>query len=411
MKPAFDPSMSTVMARRASTETTVYSFMGGADGSFPQGGLLADLTGVFYGTTSSGGSADAGTVFRLTPSGTQYTKTTLYSFLGSNDGQDPLGALVQDNTGALYGTTYNGGYSCQCGTVFKLTPSGSGYAESVLYRFNGGSDGMNPNGALVAGNAGVLYGTTDGGGTSGDGTVFELTPAGSSYTERILYSFKGGQDGAIPRAELLIRGGVLYSTTLAGGGGPCSLSGEPSGCGTVFALFEESGSFTESVLYRFQGGTDGANVYAGLIGGSHGTLYGTTGGGGNKRCRGPIGNVGCGTAFKLVQSGSKYVETVLHRFEGGDDGRGAGGDLTLGAGRKLYGMTLLGGTARLGTVFVLIPAKGSYRHKVLYSLQGPNYNDGANPTGALVFGKDGALYGETQAGGTANAGAVIRITP
>jgi len=405
-------SPARVAAPQIVREKPIYSFLGGPDGSAPEAGLMADATGTLYGTTSQGGGSNsAGTVFRLTSVGKRYKKTTLYTFLGFSDGQDPLGALIEDGSGALYGTTYNGGINNATGTVFKLTPAGSGYTKTTIYTFQGGSDGANPDGPLLADKSGALYGTTTAGGTSGDGTVFKLTPAGSAYTEQILYSFKGGQDGATPRTALLMHDRVLYSTTLVGGGGPCALVGSPTGCGTVFALKPSHGRYEETVLYRFQGKKDGAYVYGGLAMDSRGALYGTTGdGGGDFRCRGGHGFKGCGTIFKLTRSGSGYAETILHRFTG-LDGLGPVAGLTPASGGRFYGTTLLGGTKNQGTAFVLMPVGRGYKLIVRHNFQQNSENDGAGPSCTLIFGADGELFGTTEAGGVANNGTVFRLTP
>ncbi|MBV8343520.1 MAG: hypothetical protein JO190_00830 [Candidatus Eremiobacteraeota bacterium] len=370
---------------------------------------MTDATGAFYGTTSAGGSNGTGTVFRLRSVGNRYKKKTLYSFLGFSDGQDPLGALIEDSSGALYGTTYNGGVNNATGTVFKLTPSGSGYTKTTIYTFQGGSDGSNPDGALVAYQGG-FYGTTIAGGKFGDGTVFALKPTTSGYAETVVHSFQGGQDGATPRSALLVNAGNLFSTTLTGGGGPCALTSEPAGCGTVFELKPSGSGFTETVVYRFKGGMDGANPYGGLISDSRGTLYGTTGNGGSNGCRGGDNGVGCGTLFKLSPAGSGYTESILHRFME-SDGRGPVGTLTAASHGKFYGTTLLGGAVGQGTVFALTVTPHRLVFTSLYSFQSTTKSDGSNPVGGLIFGADGKLFGTTQSGGSANNGTVFSFVP
>jgi uncharacterized repeat protein (TIGR03803 family) len=251
----------------------LYNFEGGTDGEYPSGGLTS-LKGVLYGLTSSGGGGTygKGTVFSITPSGTE---KVLYRFQGGNDGANPTGGLLLVN-GSLYGTTQNGGSTygyCYsgCGTVFKVSTSGE---EQVLYEFQGGNDGYFPSGDLTALH-GVLYGTTSNGGGSGCGghgcgTVFSITAAG---TETVRYRFKGGKDGVTPNGQLLALGNVLYGTTYSGG--HCVIQ---VGCGTVFKV---TTSGHETVLYRFKGAPyydyskDGGNPAAGLLA-LNGTLYGTT---------------------------------------------------------------------------------------------------------------------------------------
>jgi uncharacterized repeat protein (TIGR03803 family) len=250
-------------------ERVLYSFKGGADGANPYAGLLARSGGVFYGTTAAGGtSAGYGTVFELTPSG----KETLYTFQGGSDGAQPKAGLIAAGN-VLYGETANGGgaSACSggCGTVYALTPSGSGYTERVIYAFAGGSDGAYPVGGLLLDQSGALYGTTEAGGQasqctgpseSGCGTVFKLTPSGSGYTEGVLYAFAGGDDGADPQSALIAdSSGDLYGTTESGGGSSaCTVPGS-SGCGTIFKLAPSASGYSESIVYRFQGGAkDGA---------------------------------------------------------------------------------------------------------------------------------------------------------
>ena len=205
------------------------------DGALPLGAVALDQKGTFYGSAPFGGTvacplnlqAQCGVVFAVTNTGGIYGHVTLYSFAGGNDGWYPEGGVVLDRSGALYGTTEFGGSANQ-GVVFKLTPAGSGYAESVIYSFQGGEDGALPVGGVIVDHHGALYGTTSSGGSANAGTIFKLTPSGSSYSERVLYAFTGGTDGAQPVAPLAFgKSGVVYGTTLAGG----AYAG-----GTVFAF-------------------------------------------------------------------------------------------------------------------------------------------------------------------------------
>jgi uncharacterized repeat protein (TIGR03803 family) len=250
-------------------ERVLYSFTG-PDGSNPVGALVRDAAGDLYGTTEGGGAFGAGVVFKTNDSG---FVQVLHSFTGGADGANPVSGLLRDPAGNLYGTTVNGGAS-NAGTVFKLDPSG---AETVLYSFTGGTDGGNPAAGLVQDAAGNLYGTTaEGGDTScfkpsGCGTIFELDKAG---LETVLHSFTGAPDGEFPGAGLVRdTAGNLYGTTTNGGAGTLCVSS----CGTVFKL-DSTG--TETVLYRFTGGADGGNPDAGLVRDAAGNLDGTTIGGG-----------------------------------------------------------------------------------------------------------------------------------
>ena len=246
------------------TESVLYSFAGGAtDGARPRGSLIMDSAGNLYGTTSAGGASGLGTVYALSPTGSE---AVLYSFAGgATDGQVPLGHLVMGSSGSLYGTTSAGG-TYDLGAVFEVSPSGT---ETVLYSFAGGTqDGAYPRAGLIMDSAGDLFGTTSAGGADDLGTVFEISASG---TESVLYSFTGGTaDGSDPNGGLLMDGaGNLYGTTSAGGA---------RDLGTVFEI---SASGTESVLYSFVGGTtDGSSPTAGLILDGAGNLYGMTSAGG-----------------------------------------------------------------------------------------------------------------------------------
>ena len=306
------------------TKSVLHSFTGNPDGQAPFSALIADASGTLYGTTPGGGTTPAGTVykgqppaaltadpsgalygpapyggasgngvvFKLTPptaTGGAWTETVLYSFSGGTDGTSPNGSLIADASGALYGTTTSGGTGSS-GTVFKLTPpttTGGAWTETVLYTFTGSPDGASPFVGLIADASGALYGATYNGGTSGNGTVFKLTPpttTGGAWTETVLYSFSGS-DGANPRGSLIADAeGAHYGTTFLGGAGSS---------GTVFKLTPPAttgGAWTETVLYSFTGGSDGANPPAALIADTSGALYGTTNSGGG----------GYGTVFKLT---------------------------------------------------------------------------------------------------------------
>ncbi len=249
-------------------EMTLHEFSGGTDGGNPAAPLIRDADGNLYGTTVEGGSgcypsAGCGVAFLLDSAGREHV---LHTFAGGRDGQAPIGGLVRDRKGTLYGTTFNGGAgrSCDsgCGVVFRIASDGK---EKVLYAFRGGSDGANPYAGLIRDDDGNLYGTTSAGGSSGNGTVFKASRNGS---EVVLHSFTGS-DGATPYGGVIRdKLGNLYGTTNAGG---------DFGLGTIFELAPDG---TETVLHSFAGGDDGASPYAGLIMGRRGHLYGTTFAGG-----------------------------------------------------------------------------------------------------------------------------------
>jgi uncharacterized repeat protein (TIGR03803 family) len=261
----------------------------------------------------------------------------IYRFPGTPSGSAPAG--LADYNGTLYGTTTGGGTKT-LGTVFVR----SGGSTRTLYSFQGGADGAQPEGSLVAID-GVLYGTTEDGGSAGDGTVFSITPSGD---EHVVYSFKGGTDGALPvLAGLAAFGGKLYGTTSAGGNSGCRGQGSV-GCGTLFVV---TTSGDERVLHRFAGKPDGALPYAGLtLAGK--TMYGTTmdGGSAEPACIGR-GIVGCGTVFDIDEAG-RYAR--LYRFRGHADGAGPLTPL-VSESNSLYGTTLGGGTHDNGTLFQIQP--------------------------------------------------------
>lgn len=340
------------------------------------------------------------------PSGGSGSENALYSFAGGNDPKLPYAGLVFDKAGNLYGTTELGGTNNQ-GTIFEIAPNSNGtWTETVLYNFTGGPDGGQPYGSLVFDTSGNLYGTTNFGGSSncnmGCGTVFELTPGSGGWTETMLYTFTGGSDGREPSARVrLDAAGNLYGTTLQGGniGSVCS-----AGCGTVFELVHGSSGWSESVLYAFQGGSDGASPYDGLTFDPAGNLYGTTYAG---------GAAASGTIFKLAPGSSGWTESALHAFNGGHDGKYPFGDLIVDASGNLYGTAFQGG-AGYGVVYELSPSSnGGWRERVLHSF----YNTPAgNPVAGLVLDPTGNLYGTTMLGGNQSScgggcGALFELTP
>ncbi|MGQ0446475.1 MAG: choice-of-anchor tandem repeat GloVer-containing protein [Beijerinckiaceae bacterium] len=359
----------------APKETVLYSFQRGSDGAFPEAGLIADSSGNLYGTTSEGGDGtDFGTVFKLSPGGTE---TVLHAFKDS-DGANPRAGLIADGSGNLYGTTLQGGGSgCSglgCGAVFKLTRDGT---VTVLHRFEGSVDGSSPSG-LVADSSGNLYGTTEKGGGSGCGTivilgcgtVFKVSPNG---TKTVLYAFKGGSDGAVPSSGLIIdSSGNLYGATSEGGGSGCFFG---RGCGVVFKVTPGG---TETVLFKFKRG----DVNSIDLIDSNGNLYGRT--------------RDFGTVFKLSPGGTY---TVLYAFKGGSDGGAPNAGLIADSSGDLYGTAFGGGLSNSGVVFKLSPGG---TETVLYSFRGGT--DGAGPRAGLLADSSGNLYGTTENGGGSGCG-------
>lgn len=278
-------------------ESVIYSFgLQAGDGVGPNG-LNFGRDGSLYGTTVYGGLFGVGTGFQLKQaSNGSWTEKILYTFTGSSDGSEPMyggGSLISDVKGNLYGETVFGGSGN--GVVFELSPPttpSEPWAETVLHQFLSSGDGLGPKGGLAFDSAGNLYGTTSGGGGSGFGTIFQLSPvADGTWSENILYSFSGGSDGAAPWSSLVLdKSGNLYGTTLAGGG---------YALGTLFELtppIAPGGLWTETILHAFRATIlDGVDPNAGVTF-RNGVLYGTTQFGGNTGCVFPEG---CGTVFAV----------------------------------------------------------------------------------------------------------------
>jgi uncharacterized repeat protein (TIGR03803 family) len=357
------------------------------NGSDLYSGFVLDSAGALYGTAESGGAHQSGVVYKLTPSSQgAWTETVLYSFRGGKeDGSTPHATLVWDGQGNLYGTTLGGGLGAN-GVVYELSPGSSGeWTETVLYRFTGGADGGVPFSSLTLDADGNLYGTTTGGGKAGLGVLFELTRAsGNGWTETVLHTFTGNPDGAGPfSAPIFDAEGNLYGVTYSGG---------VKNDGAVYQLSPSSNtSWTERVLHSFQGGEDGVNPSASLVMDQVGNLYGTTVAGGKARV---------GTAFELVKA-ADWAETQLHAFLGlsAHDGANPNG-LIFDAHGNLWGTTVGGGLYNPGTIFELLPqGNGTWEESVLYSFTGGN--DGAYPSSGLVMDALGRIYGTTLWGGPA----------
>jgi uncharacterized repeat protein (TIGR03803 family) len=319
----------------AGVETVLWNFESGTDGNGPSGALTMGGDGNFYGTTSQGGAYGYGTVYRLTPAGVE---TVLWNFGAGNDGQNPTG-LVLGKDGNFYGTTTNGGVAGY-GTVFKITPSG---AETILWSFwIVPGDANNPVAPLIQASDGNFYGTSSGGGVADWGTVFQITPAGQ---ESVFYSFVPSTEAPsnpIAPVAPLMEGpdGYLYGTTYDGG----FLGGDVVRLSKDGPAVVGSG-FEESVLWIFgnSGSTDGYGSQAGLIVAGDGNFYGTTSGGGAYRG---------GTAFKLTPGG---VESVIWHFGGGADASNIQGALLLANDGNFYGLSVTGGANGKGAIFRLSP--------------------------------------------------------
>ena len=361
-------------------ETVLHNFSGAPDGSEPQAALILDTQGNLYGTTALGGQSKLGTVFKVDPSGNE---TVLYSFSSVLDGTLP-NSLTLDTAGNLYGTAYSGGGfrnggGAGCGNVFKIDPAGN---LTVLYNFMCVSDGDNPAGPVVFDSAGNLYGTTLGGGAHGFGTVFKLDPSGN---EAVLHSFAGQPDGDGPRGALIFdASGNLYGTTQSGG---------TAGLGMIFTI---SASGQERTFYFFPASASGQSSTAGLTLDSAGNLYGTTQYG---------GAFNGGVVFEIAPNGQ---ETVLHAFTGGADGANPATGVVLDHAGNLYGTTNGGGAHGFGVVYKL---DTSGAETVLYSFTGGA--DGGTPNG-VILDAAGNLFGTTYQGGggqceSSHCGVVFKV--
>jgi uncharacterized repeat protein (TIGR03803 family) len=401
----------------AGTVTVLHSF-NGSDGSDPESALVQGADGNYYGTTSHGGTNDNGVVFSMTPGG---ALTILHTFTGS-DGRNSYASLIQGGDGMLYGTTeYGGAYDY--GTVFSITPGGG---LTVLHSFGAStSDGRQPMAPLIQGADGRYYGTTMGGGSTNDGTVYSITSSGSLTIE---HAFSNSSEGAMNPLGPITQGpdGNFYGTTGYGGA---------NSVGTLFTM-TPTGAVT--LLHQFDYIDDGAHPAAGLILGPGGAFYGTTPDAGSN-LNGTVFSVVPGGAFTTIHAfseggavsptsalvrgsdgmlfgttfgppGTLFTSTrdglfdVLHTFIAAE-GTGVNG-LLLGADGKFYGTTSAGGIGtNFGTVFS-ITATGATT--VLHTFNG---SDGATPTGALIQRSDGNLYGTTSSGGANNDGAIFSVTP
>lgn len=440
-------------AATAWTKATIYSFKPGVEGSNPFSELTFDTAGALYGANFNGGPSGGGAVFKLTPSGANWSASVVYAFGGGADGQSP-GGLVFDDKGTIYGVTMYGGARWN-GSVFQISlpapaPAARLAAHMPVYGFRGGADGGNPQfGAPIFDSKGAVYLATASGGAKNQGAVVKIEPTGA---QTVLYSFTGGADGANPLADLTFDSeGAIYGTTVKGGkgygvafrlkppsekvrgwtqkviytftggadgGAPQSgvvfdtdgrLFGAASsgglGYGVIYRLKSNEGAkeWKQDVLYSFAGKADGASPVSGVIFDTDGTLYGTTQGGG----------LGYGVAWKLEPNersteSKKWTYSTLYSFRGGADGDAPFGLLNFDNHGSLYGVTLNGGAGG-GTAYRLAPTKsGPWTKSIVYSFRGGA--DGAAPNG-LTFDTQGALYGATRDGGDGRNGLVFKLTP
>ncbi len=380
---------------QAQTETVLYNFEGGsyADGSQPQSRLTADGAGNFYGTTYYGGATQNGTVYELSPNGSGgWNETVLYSFCpvpSCADGANPAYAsLIFDSLGTLYGTASTGG-AYGYGVVFELTPVGTSWTETVLYSFANAGDGAYPQNGLIFDPAGNLYGTicNCGNVAPGNGGVFELSPSCGRWTEQLIYSVIATSSDA---GVTMDAAGNIFGTTIS----------------TVFKLSPNgSGGWIPTVIYTFPI-KDGIGPEGTPVLDKAGNLYGTTQYG---------RRFNLGTAYKLspITKGKKkgqWTEKILHTFKGGKkDGGNPVAGVVLDATGNIYGTTYGGGRFGYGAVFKLVApvGKGGYKEQILWSFNNP---DGAYPVSSLIL-DGGNLYGTTGNGGQSGHGVAFEVTP
>jgi len=382
----------TSLAVHAQTFSVIHSFTGGTGGRYPSAGVTI-RGNALYGNTYD----NCGTVYQLTHSGSNWLFSTLAT-LPQNC--DPAGRVVFGPDDHLYGTSWVGG-AYKEGTVFKLTPP-VGVCKTVacywtvndLHYFGSGTDGSYPSlGDLIWDRQGNMYGTTEYGGTSNNGTVYELTPSGNGYTESVIYNVSGSPDGAIPYGGLVFDdNGNLFGTTNQGG---------THNRGTVFEVTYVPGvGWTEHVLYNFQDADDGGWPAAGLTFDSFGNLYGTTS---------SDGSGGGGTVFELSPSGDTWTFKLLYSLSG-DWGYGPQTTLSMDGAGNLYGTMLRGRVTDNGRVFKLSNTQNGWVYTSLHDFTGGR-DGGGYVYSNVSIDTDGTLYGTAFGGGDYGYGVVWMIKP
>lgn len=383
---------------KASATDVIYSFAGEDDGEYTDTDLAIDAAGNLYGTSVQGGDFGGGTVWQLTPSGSGWVHTVLYNFTGGADGGEPYKGVTLDAAGNLYGTAVTGGSgSCEggCGVAYKLTNSGGTWTQTVIHAFTGGDDGAGPGARVTLDSRGNVYGMTPIGGAAGQGVVFKIHPNGSGvWTLQVLHTFTGGADGATGSAgRMLLRGGHLYGAATAGG---------VNGKGTAFELTPtSSGEWDFKTIYSFKGQPDAGFPYGGLVFDASGNLYGTTYYDGANNL---------GAVYQLApRATGEWKEKVLYSFKAAPDGNSSISNLVFDQLGNLYGTTSEGGLGS-GTIFKLTrDANGQWTESIPHRFSGPP--DGTFPYTGMVGDGAGSFYGATVHGGDDDEGCVYKFTP
>jgi|SRR5579859_2376682 len=337
--------------------------------------------------------------------------TILYRFTGGIDGRNPVGPLVFDKAGNVYGVAQYGGAGC--GVIFELSPpvQGTAWIESTLYTFACGTDGAYPNGGLILDPAGNLYGTTSGGGVClySCGTLFQLSPptsSGGAWTYTVLHLFGGADqpDGGQPNGNLVLdQAGNLYGTAVYGGNSVCSI--DPGPCGVVFEFVHpQTGSgWTEKILYNFTDVPDGAYPSAGVTFDGKGNLYGSTSTGGSGPCTDGEGlTIGCGTAFQLRPTTlGGWTKRTIYNFVPSESGPGS--PLTFAKDGSLYGTAAY-------DVFRLTPrVAGGWRHQTLQTFT--EGISGTIPSSGVIVDENHNLYGTTSSSGLTGFSSAFELSP
>lgn len=399
-------ALAAVMTQSAQAQTysVIYNFTGGVDGAMPMAGLTPEGIASFYGTANFGGitggpcgNGGCGVVYRLVNGESGWVITTLYSFMGGADGQNPQTAnLAFGPNGGLYGTTFLGGGGCTgqgCGTVFNVSPPrsdglASAWFETIIHRFDY-SEGSGPVGTPVFDHNGNLDGATNAGGLNNGGIIYQLNQS-SGWNEQVLYHPYGYPGSGVT----MDHAGNLYGTTFNGGS---NLHG------SVYKLTPSGSGFVETDLYDFTNGSDGGYPKAGVILDAQGDIYGATTTSGSGKG---------GTVFKLSFQNGNWVFSTLYSFPRPMNGSiitGPVGNLMMDSAGNLYGTTLSDGANGFGAVFKLTPSNGSWTYTSLHDFT--NGSDGGFPYSNLVIDQHGNLFGTASTGGASGAGAIFEITP